>query len=236
MKSQLLKCLLLMLLTALLTYFITCYFCCKDKDNGGTRDLASICMNYENEPPATLTTKMISSMVGQYSGKQLNSIQSDSLNQIPKDARAIWFDLETLKQFMYQIEHNAGKNYSESKDKTLGVRIYYAAYPENDKMRAMTPSQTDPNFSFNPTYEKLHTLVMIPTIAEKNGENYDFNPQDVSTYNGYTRMPKTGKYYTDENYTGISLGTSSRPQTGENVSARNHGMLYPPDSMTGFGF
>ncbi len=236
MKSQLLKCLVIMLLTALLTYFITCNFFCNDKDNGGTRDLASICMNYENEAPATLTTKMISSMVGQYSGKQLNSIQSDSLNQIPKDARAIWFDLETLKQFMYQIEYNAGKNFAESKDKRLGVRIYYAAYPENDKMRAMEPSQTDPNFSYNPAYEKLHTLVMIPTIAEKEGVDYDFNPLDVSTYNGYTRMPKTGKYYTDETYSGISLGSSSRAQTGENVSARNHGMLYPPDSMTGFGF
>ena len=236
MKSQFLKCLVLMLLTAVLTYFITCYFFCNDKDNGGTRDLASICMNYENQPPATLTTKMITSMVGQYSGKQLNSIQSDSLNQIPKDARAIYFDLETLKQFVYQIEYNSSKNFAESKDKTLGVRIYYAAYPENDKMRAMESSQTDPNFSYNPTYEKLHTLVMIPTIRGNDKIDYDFNPLDVSTYNGYTRMPKTGKYYTDETYSGISLGSSSRPQTGENVSARNHGMLYPPDSMTGFGF
>ena len=247
MKPQLLKYLLLILFTAFLTYFITCYFCRKkeDGDTGGTRDLNTICMDYDTEPPATLTTKMITSMVGQYSGSQLNSIQSDSLNQIPKDARAIWFDLETLKQFMYQIEHNAGKNFAESKDKTLGVRIYYAAYPTNDKMRVMATSQTDPNFSYNPAYEKLHTLVMIPTIAEKEGENFDFNPLDVSTYNGYVNMPKNGKFYTEEDYIGISLGTSSAPasanisstQTGSNgVSARNHGHLYPPDNFSGMGF
>jgi hypothetical protein len=248
MKSQLLKCLLLMLLTALLTYFITCHFglCRKDGDDGGTRNVNTICMDYDNVPPATLTTQMVKSMVTQYSGAQLNSIQKDSLiNHVPEDARSIWFDLETLKQFMYQIEHNAGNHFAESDKKKLGVRIYYAAYPSNTKMREMAADQTDPNFSYNPAYENLHTLVMIPTISGADKENYDFNPLDASTYNGYVNMPKGGKYYTDDDYTGISLGTSSNPAsananqinaTNNGVSARNHGLLSPPHSISGNAF
>ena len=238
-----------MLLTALLTYFITCHFglCKKDGDDGGTRNATTICMDYNTQPPATLTTKMIKSMVMKYSGAQLNAIQNDTTLAVPKDARSIWFDLETLKQFMYQIEHNAENHFAESNNKKLGVRIYYAAYPENAKMREMQGDQTDPNFSYNPAYEKLHTLVMIPTIsgvgADK--ENYDFNPLDAGTYNGYVNMPKGGKYYTDDDYIGISLGTSSNPAStnasqigtsNNGVSARNHGHLCPPDNIVGNAF
>ena len=85
------------------------------------------------------------------------------------------------------------KNPTQGRDKKLGVRIYYAAYPDNSKMRDLAATQTDPNFSYNPAYEKKHTLVMIPTI-EKDGKNYDFNPLDPNSYIGFTNMTKGGVF------------------------------------------
>lgn len=243
MKSQLLKCLLLCLLTALLTYFLTCYLCKKKFEDipENTRSLTDICMDYDTITPPTLTTEMVKSMVTQYSGAQLNSIQTAPTNAVAVDARSIWFDLETLKEFLYHIEHNVTKNATQARNKELGVRIYYAAYPKNDKMRNLAATQTDPNFSYNPAYEKLHTLVMIPTIAGDHGENYDFNPLDANSYVGFVNMRKDGAFSSNSSsYSTLSLGTSANPvntaqgiNANNAVNARNHGMLFPPDNVTG---
>ena len=77
-------------------------------------------MDYHTEAPATLTTEMVATMVTQYSGAQLNSIQTATLNPVPEDARSIWFDLETLKAFMYQVEYNAKKKKATIKNEELG--------------------------------------------------------------------------------------------------------------------
>lgn len=243
MKSQLLKCLLLCLLTALLTYFLTCYFCKKKFEDipENTRSLTDICMDYDTITPPTLTTEMVKSMVTQYSGAQLNSIQTAPTNAVAVDARSIWFDLETLKEFLYQIEHNVNKNPAQGRDKKLGVRIYYAAYPDNIKMRDLAATQTDPNFSYNPAYEKKHTLVMIPTIQGADRENYDFNPLDVNSYIGFTNMKTGGAYSPNSStYSTLSLGTSTNPvNTAQGISAnnainaRNHGHLMPPGNTIG---
>ncbi|MCZ8196146.1 MAG: hypothetical protein O9267_00900 [Flavobacterium sp.] len=240
MKSQLLKCLLLCLLTALLTYFLTCYFCKKKFGDipENTRSLTDICMDYDTITPPTLTTEMVKSMVTQYSGAQLNSIQTASTNAVAVDARSIWFDLETLKEFLYQIEHNVNKNPTQGRDKELGVRIYYAAYPDNTKMRDLAATQTDPNFSYNPAYEKKHTLVMIPTI-EKDGKNYDFNPLDVNSYIGFTNMKAGGPYSPNSSsYATLSLGTSANPLNPlpNPTIVRNHGILNPPATSSGMSF
>jgi hypothetical protein len=249
MKSQLLKCLLLCLLTALLTYFLTCYFCKKKFEDipENTRSLTDICMDYDTITPPTLTTEMVKSMVTQYSGAQLNSIQTSPTNAVAVDARSIWFDLETLKEFLYQIEHNVNKNPTQGRDKKLGVRIYYAAYPDNTKMRDLAATQTDPNFSYNPAYEKKHTLVMIPTIQGADRENYDFNPLDVNSYIGFTNMKAGGAFSSNSSsYATLSLGTSSAPLvsapatngggTSSSIISRNHGSLNPPDPFMGLAF
>ncbi|MBY0485627.1 MAG: hypothetical protein K2P85_00310 [Flavobacteriaceae bacterium] len=248
MRSQTLKLFTIIIVTAIITAFLTHYLCKKkdqvvipDKDRSTT-----ICMDYDVEPPAMLTTELVKSMVVKYDSVQLNNIQSATTNAVPRDARAIWFDLETLKKFMYHIEHNVSKNYTLSRNKKIGVRIYYAAYPKNQKMKEMASSQADPNFSYNPNYENLHTLVMIPTITGEDGINYDFNPLDATTYSGFVNMDKKNIYsFINSNYSILSLGTSSNPtatvngtsQSGtNNISARNHGMLSPPDAINGFGF
>lgn len=243
MNSQIQRYVLVSLLTAIATYFLTTYsFNNNIPEN--TRSLTDICMDYDTITPPTLTTEMVKSMVTQYSIAQLNSIQTATTNAVPVDARSIWFDLETLKEFLYQIEHNVNKNPTQGRDKKLGVRIYYAAYPDNTKMRDLAATQTDPNFSYNPAYEKKHTLVMIPTIQGADRENYDFNPLDVNSYIGFTNM-KTGGAYSpnSSSYSTLSLGTSANPVNttqgaivNNAVIARNHGYLIPPSSGIGLSF
>ncbi|WP_298140838.1 hypothetical protein [Flavobacterium sp.] len=241
MKSQTLKCLVLILLTALITAFLTCWYC-KGKDivdvPGGTRS-NDICMDYTTVPPPTLTSDLVSSMVGTYSGAQLNNIQTATTNPVPNDARAIWFELETLKKFLYHIEHSANENLSALNGRKLGVRIYYAAYPKNDKMKDFSQYQTDTTFSFNPAYEGKHTLVMVPTISERDGNVYDFNPLDVNSYNGFVNMTPKGRYSNSNSYQMLTLGAGAVEVTSSGsttVNVRNHGTLFPPESTVGFGF
>ncbi|MBC7640935.1 MAG: hypothetical protein H7174_01135 [Flavobacterium sp.] len=202
----------------------------------GVRSLTSICMDYDTVTPPTLTSKMAQAMVAKYGSTQLNNIQTAPSNAVPKDAKSIWFDLETLKQFLYRVEISAKKN--DSLKRNLGVRIYYAAYPKNDEMKRLAQDQTDPNFTMNSDYENLHTLVMIPTISDREGNNYDFNPLDAATYDGFTRMDKEkSSPMTNGNYSILSLGTSG-PQTaaGNSIIARNRGELSPPAYSNGISF
>lgn len=249
MRTTILKNFILVAVTALITALIFNYLHKKkDKDHpndDGTRSPTSICMDYDNQQPATLTSNLIKSMVTKYGDTQLDYIQNATGTVVPEDAKAIWFDIETLKRFLYHVEYNTSKNPALSRDKRLGIRIYYAAYPKNADMRIFAQSQTDSTFSFNPDYENHHTLVMIPTIAGTNGENYDFNPLDDKTYDGFVNMKDEDKgAYLQGNYPTLSIGPSAAPatpntltsQNSNSVIARNHGILFPPGPTSGMGF
>jgi hypothetical protein len=72
------------------------------------------------------------------------------------DAGSIWFDLQSVKEFIEEIDqHNATKAETED-DKINGIRFYYGAYPEGF---ANTP----------PSYTNRHTLVFVATFRQKNG-------------------------------------------------------------------
>ncbi|WP_395066972.1 hypothetical protein [Flavobacterium sp.] len=245
MKSQSLRIFTIVALTAIITALLTFYLCkskehaeIPEKDRSNT-----ICMDYNTDLPPVLTSELVKSMVAKYDSVQLYNIENATSNAVPRDARAIWFDLETLKKFLYHIEHNVSKNYALGQNKRIGVRIYYAAYPKNERMRDMSLTQADPNFTYNTDYENLHTLVMIPTISGANGVNYDFNPIDAATYNGFVNMDTKDKFsFINDSYSILTLGSGSDPvipgsgQTNNSINARNHGVLTPPDSVLGFGF
>ena len=242
MRTNFLKSFILVVATALITVLIMQFFCKKHKNDhpkdDGTRSLTTICMDYDNEPPATLTTDLVKSMVTKYDGTQLRYIQTASNTIVREDAKAIWFDLETLKKFLYHIEHNVGKNYAEGHDKKLGVRIYYSAYPDASKMNDYMSQQNDTTYQFDPAYENLHTLVMIPTITGENDQNYDFNPLDKTTYNGFTGKSARNPI-TSPSYNTLSLGASSEVtnlNSPTHTSARNHGTLFPPGPPVGVAF
>lgn len=113
-------------------------------------------MNNTNVIP----TQLIQNLVDNYRSNQLEYINQ---NLGKGDAHSIWFDLPTLKSFIAEIESQALSIDANVQETDLGIRFYYAAYPD-------VPEPTVPT-----DYAKRHTLVMIPTKKESD-LNYDFNP------------------------------------------------------------
>ena len=120
-------------------------------------------------------------------------------------------------------------------DAKLGVRFYYAAYPENKvEMEKYKDLKDASGEVTSPEYSGLHTLVLIPTVADEDGNNVDFNPLDSLTFkNGFSQDSKYafGSPSTLPDDTAALSATPSR-----DMGARNHGTLSPPKSTTGFGF
>ncbi len=208
-------------------------------------DTSSVCMDFSNYDPTTLQTGLVKDMVSVYMRNQLNAIQTGSSNQIPNDARCIMFDLDTIKKFIYHIEKGV-KKYGQPGEK-LGLRFYYAAYPNKIYWGRANGYPDLEEFLQDPTkanYEFKHTLVAIPAIL-KGTDYFDFNPFDKDSYqNGLPNtQPANSEKPSSEPadlveimaMTGTSE-TSATKSTTERIVARNHGHLYPPGNNIGIRF
>jgi hypothetical protein len=107
-----------------------------------------------------ISAEIIQSLVDNYRSNQLVYINE---NLGTDDAHSIWFSLVTLKKFIAEIEDEAQKMNPSIREEDLGIRFYYAAYPEF------------PELPIPENFSKKHTLVMVPTKKEQDS-NYDFNP------------------------------------------------------------
>ena len=154
-----------------------------------------------------LNLDLVQEMVTNYKTKQYLSIVTNKINPMPFDAQSVWFSLDALKDFITTIETEVAKH-PECPLSNFGLRFYYTAYPEND---LWSNKGFEDIVGLNPQYEKLHTLIAIPT-ASINGVNSDFDPFDVKTYNG------------------------TKPDAGCAIMAENHGELIPPGSNLGTWF
>ena len=156
----------------------------------------------------TMNLDLVQQMVTNYQTKQLLSILTNTVNPMTFDAKSVWFELEALKAFIAAIEEETARH-PDYGLKNFGVRFYYSAYPISDKW-------DNPGYEALSTvpkdYEKLHTLIAIPT-AVINNKNQDFDPYDVNTYTG---TKPTG--------------------VGMSIMAENHGELIPPGSNLGTWF
>ncbi|WP_298507944.1 hypothetical protein [uncultured Kordia sp.] len=214
--------------------------------------LASSCedpiyMNYNDESINRMPAQIVSDMIFGYQDKQLKIINSGIDTD---DTKAIWFDLETLKKFIYNIEKLSKCN-GNIPEEELGVRIYYAIYPKTEGC-TYKGSNNDNQFRFNYNWDmnidrsiensnsieedhlNRHTLVMIPTKKNDIGEHIDFNP-----YN--TTSNREGLDYlfedTDRCNEGIlSLTVFPQNEGSENPNAQNHGGLFPPRGEKGMAF
>lgn len=193
-----------------------------------------ICMDYSKEQMSELNVNLVHTMVNGYRDKQLRYIQ----NTMSKDAHSIWFDFETIKKLIYHTEINVKRNNKSISSKHLGLRIYYANYPEQSTWGNPYTDLTDfLNDPVTQQYSHLHTLVAIPTIKRKNGINADFNPMDVQTY---TTGLKNLEYYSNPAPSNVipamTVTKSSRASSNPSTGAQNHGSLIPPANDTGEGF
>ncbi len=189
----------------------------------------SICKDYRKKPISELEVRLVHEMVNGYrkDKKQLFHINGGMTFPGPsgftkRDAESIWFDFETLQAFLFHMENEATKRGTDSDE--LGVRIYYANYPEDQMFWDKTKTTDLQGVSLD--YKKRHTLVCIPTIR-RDGLNMNFNPTDKRTYTqSFESLPD----YSDLNSTfkTAAFGLKSN-DPGGSTGAQNHGNLYPPD-------
>jgi hypothetical protein len=147
------------------------------------------------------------------------NFQSNSINN--GKTRSVWFSLEKLKRFIYQIESETCKC-----DSMLGVRIYFSNYPDDNDWTGTFANDLDRGFrsgivavnGYN-AYAQINTLFMVPTTNEK-GVNYDFDPAQ----SGCTKWYK--KEYGTMADTGLYLNNASTQVTA--LMATNHGDACPP--------
>ncbi|WP_445455198.1 hypothetical protein [Flavobacterium sp. HNIBRBA15423] len=204
-----------------------------------------ICMDYSGENMNELSVDLIHTMVKGYQSNQLDYINTCSRFLPKEDAHSIWFELETLKKFIYHIEKttlNKATTVKELKSmnitkEKLGIRIYYAAYPDRENWKKHTDLDVFIGDDEKEQYGNLHTVVMIPTLdINGSGEMYDFNPLDPITYSGglFDRPGYTFNTNTNTKTSALS-GIVERSNTNSNLStgAQNHGSLIPPATSNG---
>jgi hypothetical protein len=147
-----------------------------------------------------------------------NDATGTPVNYHNTDARCVWFDLKTLKRFIYEIESQTCRACGSSD--TLGIRMYYGSYPGS-------PEEWNEKYGGNLAnmcheYAQKHTLLMVPTIR-KTGIDIDFDPQYMSTscdpVAGWNRIDSM--MLANKSLSLLMLSTLD-------VGAQNHGTLSPP--------
>lgn len=207
-----------------------------------------ICIDYSTYQKSKLTNGLVNDMVNIYRNNQLVNIEGSAARPINKDAYSIWFDLDTIKNFIYHFENDLKHN-SQYANRKKGIRIYYAAYPEVNTWKTKTEYKDIAFMADDPLkikYEKKHTLVMIPTLQNENGKICDVNLFDPNTFaNGITKyefnnrisyMPPAIRQQPVFALSPASNASSRTSSSSDDIAARNHGGLYPPNSVTDLGF
>lgn len=214
---------------ALLTLFlaVSLYF------NFSSTTKTEVVEGFQETKPSTMSSILVKTMINQYKNNQYAVINADrklktqkNRNFMGDDARSIGFNVDTIKKFIHDIEKNVSVNNIDTK---LGLRMYYAAYPDESeflKFREIAGLTKD---SITKKYATRHTLIIIPTIYNKKLDRYvDFNPLDKSTYNGFSS--KKGQNNA-QNQKSMSLMSSE-----DNIMGKNHGSLIPPVTADEEGF
>ena len=182
------------------------------------------CTSYANYPPFNyLDVDMLHAMANKYKTTITSNVNgkimvSQFLQNKVEDSKSIWFSLDSIKRFIWEIETNMCKNQciTQVNKHELGIRLYYARYP----LAYKRVSPFKQLLSLNPSYQNLHTIFMVPTYNE-NGVDWDFDPR--------LRTAKNCR-------PSIENGTQALIFAPLNTSAQNHGSLCPPLNCDGATF
>lgn len=179
------------------------------------------------------------------------------LNPNPKsgnDARSIWFSVETLKEFIYNIEKASCDKKCTNKLE-LGVRIYYAQYPDDSELKKSgteTKSDLDMLATTKKNYQLNHTVFMVPTydniLKGSTNVHIDFDPWHMGencdapiSFDSLRRSSPTDQkalILTPEQpqYGRLSQNQSATKKIVETSLLQNHGSIIPPDVNVGTAF
>jgi hypothetical protein len=200
-------------------------------------------MNYSGAAYHYMDGKLLKTMAETYrqgyQKKISNQYAFRNKKLIPflKDASSIWFSLENLKQFIWEIETQTWKNGCKALPSlNMGIRIYYAKYPFTGTVTAFG-SITNPNpdlAGLPEAFENMHTLFMVPTYDFFDAANQVTRHIDCDPQYNFTKTPGCFPVTIDEimkdtdkhKYNRNKL-TAFFPNNSQNA-AMNHGGLCPP--------
>jgi hypothetical protein len=120
------------------------------------KNCSRVCLNYSQDSTYELVDGVLLKLMANNYQRTRQIIPSRNY----LDAASVWFGLEDLKKFIWQIENSVCKNNCPDTF-NLGVRIYYAKYPEIDSANILTyPDLINVPDSFG----NMHTVFMVPTF------------------------------------------------------------------------
>lgn len=184
-------------------------------------DCDNIVSNYKSEKFSGLNAQSAAEMAGLYKQNHLKNLLSG------RDSRTIWFSLNTLKKFIWQIEHyNCMKPKAKIADENLGIRIYYGEYPVASQLKDNKIWK-----GVNPNFQNLHTAFLVPTFWD-GSMNRDFDPKldfDNGSKTGNWSPISLSRYLNGNaaNLANITITGISLIHNNE-MTAQNHGNLCPP--------
>lgn len=220
------------------------FFAC-NPDSGNTNEDTTQqlpcdhCQDFDKEKFEGVPAGLAFNMISTYKSHHWNGYRVAG-NTVPTDARSVWFSLDTLKKFIWNLEQEVCNNKCIDK-KTLGLRFYYAEYPQQQVWDKLEPLDADPVINreqqdHRALYQGLHTVVITPTYwSEKSQFNVDFDPRFVD------KECKPQTLQNVMNKLGVRFDTSVRALVALNggdpafvlspdvrTSAKNKGSLIPP--------
>lgn len=150
-------------------------------------------------------------LVSNYRNNHLAAINQNCNTVMPRqDSRSVWFSLNRIKRFIYEIEHKMCDSCDNVPNAELGVRIYFGEYPTSGPLVA----------NIDPAYLGLHTLLMVPTYWDGQYDR-DFDPAFIDPGCKPAPIDSVGAILT-------ALPPDPQDPTQNNTNMRNHGSLFPP--------
>lgn len=175
---------------------------------------------------------VINKGITKYDVAVLDSISKYYKHSAAPDASSnIWFSLDTLKRFIWNIENGVcGIKCSKElqSNHELGIRIYFAKYP------AVVGSASGFRDlqNVNTLFAKQQTLFMIPTYdsiittSPRNVKHIDFDPSNRTTFD-YKRCAFQ-KIDLSSGFVMALGGLAPPPPPPSGTPGQNHGGLCPP--------
>lgn len=167
MKKTLIRT--LMLLTTLMV------LSCKEENPD------DIILNYKDQELKGISEKTAMDMANGYREIHLPVINS---NLDLDDTRSMWYDLESFKNLIWQMEMAAKKVYKDRDKPALGIRVYYGTFPQNIE-------EYDDLAGLGPEYARTHGLMFVPTFDDE-GINKNFNP--IQNQKDFDANPKKNAF------------------------------------------
>lgn len=168
-----------------------------------------------------LNAMLVYALAKNYKNNQLQAINNahPGLN----DARSVWFELETLKRFIFEIESQTCGKCDNDPSKMLGVRIYYGAYPDSAAWGSAEWSAALEGVPV--TNAGKHTVMLVPTYHDNTtNAEIDFDPNYITTGCNFSHIDNFYAKMATNPPSSITLAILSTL----NGTAQNHGEMIPP--------